>query len=41
MMKAFEQNFGDEEMERHQRDFVDDVVEEGNKNGWFEYEEID
>lgn len=41
MMKAFEQNFGDEEMERHQRDFVDDVIEEGNKNGWFEYEEVD
>lgn len=41
MMKAFEQNFGDEEMERQQRDYEDSVIEKGNRNGWFEYEEVD
>lgn len=35
IMKAFEQNFGDKEMDRQQRDFEDDVIEEGNRNGWF------
>ena len=39
MMKAFEQNFCEEEINRCQRDFEDDVIEEGNRNGWFVYEE--
>ena len=40
MMKAFEQNFCEEEIIEYQRDFEDDVIEEGNKNGWYvDYEE--
>ena len=39
MMKAFEQNFCEEEINRCQRDFEDDVMEEGSRNGWFVYEE--
>ena len=39
IMKAFEQNFGDEEMDRQQRDYEDSVIEEGNRNGWFICEE--
>lgn len=35
MMKAFEEKIGEEELLRYQRDFEDDVVEEGNRNGWF------
>lgn len=35
MMKAFEQNFCEEEVIRCQKDFEDDVCEEGNRNGWF------
>ena len=38
MMKAFEQNFCEKEINRCQRDFEDDVTEEGNRNGWFVYE---
>ena len=41
MMKAFEQNFGDEEMGRQQRDYEDSVIEEGNRNGWFCFDEED
>lgn len=42
MMKAFEQNFCEEEIIEYQHDFEDDVMEEGNKNGWFVYEsEVD
>lgn len=42
MMKAFEQNFCEEETNRCQRDFEEDVIEEGNRNGWFVYEsEVD
>ena len=35
MTKAFEQNFCEEEIIKYQHDFEDDVMEEGNKNGWF------
>lgn len=38
-MKAFEQNFGDEEMGRQQRDYEDSVIEKGYRNGWFYVEE--
>ena len=42
MMKAFEQNFCEEEINRCQSDFENDVIEEGNRNGWFVYEsEVD
>lgn len=42
MMKAFEQNFCEEEIIEYQHDFEDDVIEEGNKNGWFIYDsEVD
>lgn len=39
MMKAFEQNFCEEEIIEYQHDFEDNVMEEGNKNGWFICEE--
>lgn len=39
IMKAFDQNFCEEEINRCQRDFENDVIEEGNRNGWFVYEE--
>lgn len=39
IMKAFEQNFCEEEKIEYQHNFEDDVIEEGNKNGWFIYEE--
>jgi hypothetical protein len=35
IMKIFEQEFGEDEIARCQRDFEDDVIEEGNRNGWF------
>lgn len=35
IMKIFEQEFGEDEIARYQRDFEDDVIEEGNRNGWF------
>lgn len=39
MMKAFEKNFCEEEIMEYQHNFEDDVIEEGNKNGWFICEE--
>lgn len=39
IMKAIENNIGEEEMLRHQREFEDDVMETGNKNGWYMVEE--
>ena len=39
MMKAFEQNFCEEGIIEYQHDFEDNVMEEGNKNGWFICEE--
>lgn len=39
MMKAFEQNFCEEEIIEYQHDFEDNVMEDGNKNGWFICEE--
>lgn len=41
MMKAVEDNISEEEMLRHQREFEDDVMETGNKNGWYMVEEAD
>ena len=42
MMKAVEDNISEEEMAMHQKEFEDDVIEEGNRNGWFVYEsEVD
>lgn len=39
IMKAIKNNIGEEEMLRHQREFEDDVMETGNKNGWYMVEE--
>lgn len=39
MMKAVEDNISEEEMVMYQRDFKDDVIEAGNRNGWYMDEE--
>lgn len=40
IMYSFEKLYDDEERLEFQRDFEDDVIEEGNKNGWYvDYEE--
>ena len=35
LMYSFEKLYDDEERLEFQRDFEDDVIEEGNKNGWY------
>lgn len=35
LMYSFEKLYDDEERLQFQRDFEDDVIEEGNKNGWY------
>lgn len=39
MMKAVEDNISEEEIVIYQRDFEDDVIEAGNRNGWYMDEE--
>ena len=41
IMFAVERSIGKAEMERHQRDFEDDVIEIAYQNNWFEDEEED